>query len=63
MQNIVACINVNVTITFKVERSVTQGCPLIFYLFVLVGEVLNGMMKVVEQLGDIKGISCCLRGK
>jgi hypothetical protein len=63
MQNIVVCINGNVTITFKVERNVMQGCPLVFHLFLLVGEVLNGMMKVVEQLGDIKGISCCLRGK
>ncbi len=63
MQNIVVYINGNVTITFKVERSVTQGCPSVSYLFVLVGEILNGMMKVVQQLGEIKGISCCLRGK
>jgi hypothetical protein len=40
---------------FKVERWVRQGCSLVPYLFILVKEVLNFMMKEATSKGVING--------
>jgi hypothetical protein len=40
---------------FKIERVLKQGYPLAPYLFILVGEILNFMVKEVIKMGDIKG--------
>jgi hypothetical protein len=53
----IVCINGGITSSFKVERRVRQGCSLAPYLFILVGEVLNFMMKEATSRGIIKGIS------
>ena len=41
---------------FAIERGVQQGCPLAPYLFFIIAEVLNAMVKRGVKLGDIKGI-------
>jgi hypothetical protein len=41
---------------FDIERRVWQGCPLASYLFLIVGEALNAMIKKEQQEGRILGI-------
>jgi hypothetical protein len=50
------CINGGITSFLKVERGVRHGSPLVPYLFILVKEVFNFMMKEVTSKGVIKGI-------
>jgi hypothetical protein len=38
-------------------RGVKEGCPLVPYLFLIVGEVLNFMFRKAVKLGDIKEIT------
>lgn len=40
--------------SFNIERGVKQGCPLIPYLFFIVVEVLNYMMKEGIDFGRIR---------
>jgi hypothetical protein len=41
---------------FAIERGVRQGCPLAPYLFLIVAEVLNAMVKQRMVMGEVKGI-------
>jgi hypothetical protein len=41
---------------FVIERGVRQGCPLAPYLFLIIAEVLNAMVKQGMTLGDVKGV-------
>jgi exonuclease III len=41
---------------FAIERGVRQGCPLAPYLFLIVAEVLNAMVKRGMEIGEVKGI-------
>ena len=41
---------------FAIERGVRQGCPLAPYLFLIIAEVLNAMVKRGTEHEDIKGI-------
>jgi hypothetical protein len=43
--------------TFAIERGVQQGCPLAPYLFLIVAEVLNSMMKEEVMRCRVKGIT------
>jgi hypothetical protein len=42
--------------TFNIIRGVRQGCPLVLYLFLLVGEILNIQVHMALQERQIKGI-------
>lgn len=57
-QEAVSSVNVNGVASppFKIERGVRQGCPLAPYLFIIVGEALNTMIKVESVRNNIKGI-------
>jgi hypothetical protein len=41
---------------FVIEKGVRQGCSLVPYLFLIIAEVLNAMVKRGMDLGSIKGI-------
>lgn len=43
--------------TFPIEKGVRQGCPLAPYLFLIIAEALNAMVKVEEALGNVRGIT------
>jgi exonuclease III len=49
-------INQGHTKTFRLARGVRQGCPLAPYLFILVQEILNNMVKKSESEDKIRGI-------
>lgn len=51
-------INVNgkLSPSFPIQRGVRQGCPLAPYLFLVVAEVLNSMIKEQAKVGAIQGI-------
>jgi hypothetical protein len=49
-------VNGDVSPAFVVEMGVKQGCPLAPYVFLIVAEVLNAMVKKVENVGMVKGI-------
>jgi hypothetical protein len=53
------CIKINGTQTtaFAIERGVRQGCPLAPYLFLIVVEVMNAMVKSEVASGAIRGIT------
>lgn len=57
-QYTVSTVNVNGTLspTFKIERGVRQGCPLAPYLFIIVIEALNTMIREETRRGNVKGI-------
>jgi hypothetical protein len=44
------------TSMFPVKRGVWQGCPLVPYLFLLIGEALNIATKQAMAIGSIQGI-------
>jgi hypothetical protein len=50
------CFNGIRTSSFPIKREVKQGCPLVPYFFLLMGEVFNIMIKQVTKNGEIKGI-------
>jgi hypothetical protein len=58
-QDATACVKVNGahTATFPIERDVRQGCPLAPYLFLIVAEVMNAMVKSEVASGLIRGIT------
>jgi hypothetical protein len=41
---------------FVIERGVRQGCPLAPYLFLIIAEVLNAVVKKGMSRGDVKGV-------
>jgi hypothetical protein len=41
---------------FKIEREVRQGCSLVPYLFLIVGEILTHMIKKTVKDGRLKGV-------
>jgi hypothetical protein len=43
--------------SFKIARRIRQGCPLAPYLFLLVAEVLNAMVRKEVKTGTVRGIS------
>lgn len=47
-------------VAFPIGRGVRQGCPFAPYLFIIIAEVLNTMVKNGVEGGSIKGIT--LRG-
>jgi hypothetical protein len=49
--------------SFKILRGVCQGCPLAPYLFLVVAEVLNTMMKKEVHEGRIRGIALPFEGR
>jgi len=46
----------DVVATFQIKRGVRQGCPLAPYLFLIMDEVLNIMIKQATTRGEIHGI-------
>lgn len=52
-------VNVNGSLSpaFQLNRSVRQGCPVASYLFLIVSEALNALIKNQVDAGLIKGIS------
>ena len=50
------CFNGSPSRTFSITRGVRQGCPLVPYLFLLVGEILNIQVHMALQERQIKGI-------
>lgn len=55
-QNASALVKVNGTLSskFNIERGVRQGCPLAPYLFILLADAQNILVKAEESLGRIK---------
>jgi hypothetical protein len=51
------CLNGCITKSFKIKREVRHGCPLAPYLFLIVREVLNFMLKKVVKFKEIKRIT------
>jgi hypothetical protein len=53
-----AIVNVNgiPLLTFQISKGVQQGCPLISYLFILIGEVFNVLVKQAMESKEIKGV-------
>jgi len=49
-------INSQATQAFSILHGVKQGCLLVLYLFLLVGEALNIAAKVEQRTGRIIGI-------
>ena len=43
--------------SFKIERRVRQGCPLVPYLFLIVGKVLTQGIKKAITEGKLRGIT------
>lgn len=58
LQDAQASVKVNGSLSplFAIERGVRQGCPLAPYLFLIVAEVLNVMVKEGVARGTVKGI-------
>jgi hypothetical protein len=57
--NVEVAINLNgkVIKTFEIKRRIRQGCPLVPYLFFIIGEMLNVMVKSHSpREGEIQGI-------
>ncbi len=42
--------------TFQIKRGVSQGCPLVPYLLLIMYEVLNIMIKQATTRGEMHGI-------
>lgn len=53
------CVNVNGRSTkkFEIQEGVRQGCPIVPYLFLIIGEILNESIKREVAVGNIRGIS------
>jgi hypothetical protein len=49
--------------TFQIGRGVRLGCPLAPYLFLLVAEVMNAMIKKEVEAGVVKGIRLPFEGR
>jgi hypothetical protein len=49
-------VNGSQTAPFEIGRGIRQGCPLAPYLFLLVAEVMNAMIKMEVEAGIVKGI-------
>jgi hypothetical protein len=50
-------VNDRLTRKFSIHQGVKQGCPLVPYLFLIIGEVLNLSVKAEERIGRIRRIS------
>jgi hypothetical protein len=50
----IICLNGGIAKTLRIGRRIRPGCPLTPYLFILVREVVNFMVKEVERLGGIR---------
>jgi hypothetical protein len=50
-------VNGSLTKSFDIERGVRQGCPMAPYLFLVVAEVMNAMIKMAASTGMVKGIN------
>jgi hypothetical protein len=49
-------VNGSQSMSFPIQRGVRQGCPLAPYLFLIMAEVLNSMIKIETAAGRIRGI-------
>lgn len=58
-KDVLATVKVNgsQTKSFGIKRGIRQGCPMVPYLFLVVAEVLNAMVKEVVNLRMVKGIN------
>lgn len=56
-------VNGSLSEEFAIERGVWQGCPLAPYLFLIVAEVLNVMVKAGTSLRVLKGILLPVDGR
>jgi hypothetical protein len=56
-------VNTSQSAAFQIERGVRQGCPLAPYLFLVVAEVLNSMVKLGVAEGRLKGITLPMEGR
>lgn len=56
--NASTCIKVNGTLSkyFPIIRGMRQGCPLVLYLFLIVGEAINTMITKNIASGTIQSI-------
>jgi hypothetical protein len=52
----IICLNGGIAKTLRTGRRIRPGCPLTPYVFILVREVVNFMVKEVERLGGIRSI-------
>lgn len=64
-QDVAAIVKVNGSQSpaFGIHRGVRQGCLLALYLFLIVAEVLNAMVKRGVEEGAVKGIDLPAEGK
>jgi hypothetical protein len=51
------------TVPFEIGRGVRQGCPLAPYLFLLIAEVMNAMLKKEVAARTVKGIQLPMAGR
>ncbi len=54
---VMVCLNRAIIKYFKLKRKIKQGFPLVPYLFILMGEVFNFMVKDAMKVGEIERIS------
>jgi hypothetical protein len=54
---VMVCFDGGIIKPFKMKGEVKQGCPLAPYLFILMGEIFNFMVKDVMRVGKIERIS------
>ncbi len=54
---VMVCFDGGIIKPFKMKREVKQGFPLAPYLFILMGEVFNFMVKDATRVGKIQRIS------
>ena len=64
-QNASACIKLNREPSpyLAIQRGIHQGCPLVPYLFFIVGEVLNAMVSQEMREERVQGISLPFEGR
>jgi len=54
---VMVCFDGGIIKPFKMKGEVKQGCPLAPYLFILISEIFNFMVKDVMRVGKIERIS------
>jgi hypothetical protein len=53
---IIVCFNGNITPYFHLHKGVSQSYPLALYLFLVVGDIINMMLKKAMKIGKVRRI-------